>query len=163
EHAVVAGAASTVLAYLFPNDAKFFNDKAEEAGRSRLLAGVQYPSDVTAGLALGRAVGELVIARAKTDGSDAEWTGTVPTEPGHWTGTNPVGQTVGAWKTWVLTSGSQLRPGPPPAFDSAQEAAELAEVKNFPRTVATNARAWFWGPSLPRTYIYWNSQTNQKI
>lgn len=40
ERAVVAGAASAVLAYLLPNEAQFFADKAEEAGRSRLLAGV---------------------------------------------------------------------------------------------------------------------------
>src|SRR5262249_3410411 len=56
EHAVAAGAASAVLAFFFPGDAEFFKAKAEEAGRSRLLAGVNYPSDVTAGLELGRAV-----------------------------------------------------------------------------------------------------------
>src|SRR5262245_54864170 len=61
EHAAVAGAASEVLAYLFPAQAKFYRDKAEEAGRSRLLAGVQYSSDVQAGLDLGRAVANLVI------------------------------------------------------------------------------------------------------
>src|SRR5206468_1333389 len=42
EHAVTAGAASTVLAAIFPKDAQSFLDQAEEAGRSRLLAGVQY-------------------------------------------------------------------------------------------------------------------------
>ena len=54
EHAVAAGAASAVLAFFFPQQAAFFNAKAEEAGHSRLLAGVQYPSDVQAGLELGR-------------------------------------------------------------------------------------------------------------
>ncbi|GAC1538888.1 MAG: hypothetical protein NVS2B7_10230 [Herpetosiphon sp.] len=110
EHAVAAGAASQVLAYLFPADAQRFMDGADAAGRSRILAGVQYPSDVTAGLALGRTVGDLVIARAKTDGSDVPWSGSVPTDPGHWTGTNPVEPTLGSWKPWVLTTGSQLRP-----------------------------------------------------
>ncbi len=43
EHAATAGAASAVLAYLFPGDARLFADKADEAARSRLLAGVQYP------------------------------------------------------------------------------------------------------------------------
>jgi membrane-associated phospholipid phosphatase len=135
EHAVAAGAASIILAFLFPADAKLFSDKADEAGRSRLLAGVQYPSDVAAGLDLGRAVGALVVDRAKTDGSDARWTGTVPTGPGLWSGTNPAEPTVPTWKTWVLASGRQLRPGPPPAFDSAEEAAELAELKSFPRAL----------------------------
>jgi len=42
----------------------------------------------------------------------------------------------------VLSSGSAVRPGAPPAFDSAEQAAELAEVVNFPRTFATNAAAF---------------------
>jgi membrane-associated phospholipid phosphatase len=56
EHSAAAGAASAVLAYLFPKDAQFFIDRANEAGQSRLWAGVQYPSDVIAGLDLGRAL-----------------------------------------------------------------------------------------------------------
>src|SRR5262249_23763029 len=54
EHAAAAGAASAVLAYLFPNDAQSFMDQADMAGQSRLIAGVDYPSDVAAGLDLGR-------------------------------------------------------------------------------------------------------------
>lgn len=114
EHAVAAGAASTVLAYLFPDNAALFAEKAEEAARSRLLAGVHYPSDVEAGLALGRAVAEQVIAYAKADGADAVWDGVMPTEPGHWTGEKPVAPMAGAWKPWVLSSGSELRPPAPP-------------------------------------------------
>jgi hypothetical protein len=60
EHAAAAGAASAVLSYLFPNNAKFFEAQAEEAAQSRLLAGVDYPSDVKAGLELGRKVAALV-------------------------------------------------------------------------------------------------------
>jgi len=144
EHAVAAGAAAEVLAYIFPADAQSFADAANAAGRSRLLAGVQYPSDVAAGLALGRAVGDLVVARAKTDGSDQPWTGSVPTTPGHWNGTNPIEPTLGSWKPWLLSSGSQFRPGPPPAYDSAQEATELAELKNFVHTPATDRAAFYW-------------------
>ena len=40
EHAVVAGAAAAVLAYVIPQDAQLFTDKAEEAARSRVAAGV---------------------------------------------------------------------------------------------------------------------------
>jgi membrane-associated phospholipid phosphatase len=71
EHAVTAGAAATVLAYLLPADAALFAGWAEEAARSRLLAGTDYPSDVAAGLELGRRVGAVVVERAKADGSDA--------------------------------------------------------------------------------------------
>jgi membrane-associated phospholipid phosphatase len=165
EHAVAAGAAATVLTYIFPNIAGVFADKAEEAGRSRLLAGVQYPSDVAAGLALGRAVAARVIERAKTDGTDAQWTGTVPTGPGYWNGTNPILPLGGTWKTWVLTSGSEFRPGPPPAYDSAQKTAELEELKTFKRTPKTDADAFFWqyGAGVFNVYQYWNELTSKKL
>ena len=42
-------------------------------------AGLQVPSDHFAGLELGRRVASRVIEIAKADGSDAVWTGTVPT------------------------------------------------------------------------------------
>src|SRR5207247_955352 len=125
ERAVAAGAASTVLAYVFPADADAIAAWADEAARSRLEAGVAYPSDVAAGLALGRQVGERAVAWGRADGSDAIWTGSVPTEPGTWKGTNPIEPLAGTWKPWALTSGSQFRPGPPPAPDSEQFAREL--------------------------------------
>jgi membrane-associated phospholipid phosphatase len=167
EHAVAAGAASAVLTYLYPNDAKFFNDKAAEAATSRLLAGVQYRSDITAGLELGRAVAAFVIERAKADGSDARWTGTVPTGPGLWKGTNPAEPLAGSWKTWVLATGNQFRPEPPPAFDSTQEMTELMEVKTFPRPTPatglnfdTTRAAYFWQGQFLK---YWTDLTSQKI
>src|SRR5262249_10891191 len=90
EHAVAAGAAAEILAYIFPDRAAFFRERAEEAARSRLTAGVNYPSDVAVGLALGRQVAALVIARGKSDGTDGKWTGSVPAGAGRWTGTNPI-------------------------------------------------------------------------
>jgi membrane-associated phospholipid phosphatase len=165
EHAAAAGAASTVLAYLFPDNAKFFADEAEEAGQSRLLAGIDYPSDVKAGLELGRKIGALVVERGKADGSDVKWTGTVPTEKGKWTGTNPAFPMLGTWKPWILKSGDEFRPGPPPAFDSEQEKTELAEVVNFKRTPKTNADAFFWEYAVGGTRNYWffNELTTRKI
>jgi membrane-associated phospholipid phosphatase len=143
EHAAAAGAASSVLAYLFPNDAQSFMDQADMAGQSRLIAGVDYPSDVAAGLDLGRAVAARVIERARTDGSGIPWTGPMPTGPGIWYG-GPLLPGMGNWKTWVLESGSVLRPGPPPAFDSAERAAEIAEVKNYLRDSHPFEELFFW-------------------
>jgi hypothetical protein len=130
-----------------------------------LIAGVQYPSDIAAGQELGRAVATLVTDRARQDGSDVQWTGSVPTEPGHWTGTNPIFPLAGTWKTWALASGSELRPGPPPAFDSPEEAADLAEVNAFQRTPKTNSDAFFWeyASGGTRNYWFWNEQANKKI
>jgi membrane-associated phospholipid phosphatase len=165
EYAVTAGAASTVLAWLFPEDAQFFLDKAQESVRSRLLAGVEYPSDVEAGLKLGQQVADLVIARGKADGSDAKWTGSIPTEAGHWTGENPAFPTAGSWKTWVLTSGDEFRSPPPPAYDSAQEATDMAELKSFERTPVTNALAMFWefGAGGRRIHWFWNDVASRLI
>jgi membrane-associated phospholipid phosphatase len=165
EYAVTAGAASAVLGWLFPDKAQLYADKAQEAVNSRLLAGVEYPSDVEAGLALGRQVAELAIERGKTDGSDAPWTGSVPAEPGHWTGENPILPMAGTWQTWVLESPDQLRPAPPPAYDSEQLAAEMAEVRAFERTPVSNSIAMFWeyGSGGRRIYWFWNGIANRLI
>jgi len=144
EHAVAAGAASAILAYIYPDDAQSFQALAEEAGRSRLLAGVNYPSDVKAGLELGRTVAAKVIARAKADGSDAKWDGVIPAEPGHWTGEKPIEPLTGSWQTWVLTAGKELRPPAPPAYDSAQKQTELQEIQTYTRTWQSNQKAMFW-------------------
>ena len=73
----------------------------------------------TTAIALGRAVAAKVISWANSDGSAVEWTGSVPTTPGSWNGTNPLEPLAGTWKTWVLHSGDQLRPGPPPRCQRA--------------------------------------------
>jgi hypothetical protein len=64
---VFAGAASTVLAYLFPDKADDFKARAEEAVQVWVQAGLHYPSDVKADLELGRAVGALIVEWAKPD------------------------------------------------------------------------------------------------
>jgi membrane-associated phospholipid phosphatase len=165
EYAVTAGAASAVLAYLFPEDAQSFQEMAQEAVHSRLVAGVEYPSDVEAGLSLGQQVADLVIARGQADGSDAAWTGTVPTEAGMWTGENPIFPTAGSWKTWVLTSGDEFRPVPPPAYDSDEMTAQMDEVRNFERTPVTNSIAQFWefGSGGRRIYWFWNDVATRLI
>jgi membrane-associated phospholipid phosphatase len=146
EHAVVAGAASTVMAYLWPEEAEQYRAMAEEAAHSRLLAGVQYPSDVEVGLALGRAVGEKLVERAQNDGADAVWDGTMPEGPGYftWRGDGPAIPMAGTWQTWLLTSHDQLRPAAPPAYDSPERAAEIDAIKAYTRTFASDAAAFYW-------------------
>lgn len=149
DYAATAAAAATVLAYLVPAEAAYFHALAEEAGKSRLYAGVEYPSDYFAGLELGKRVAEQVIARARADGSDTLWTGTVPAGPCRWTGANPGNITAIYWKPFLLTSASEFRPAPPPGCDSQQTQSDLAQVRNFPRTLnlanlATNAKALYW-------------------
>jgi len=164
EHAVAAGAASEVLSYLFPERAQFFRDQAAEAVRSREVAGVNYPSDIEAGLTLGKKVAALAIERGKSDGTDAKWAGSVPDGPGKWTGTNPILPMAGTWKPWVLSSQNEFRPGPPLAYDSPQKKAELDEIKNFQRTPITINAAAFWEHAAGglRAHQYWNDQLSKK-
>ena len=68
EHAAAAQAAATVLAALLPAEAQSFQAMADQAGWSRVLAGVQFPSDYYAGAELGRRVAERVIAKASALG-----------------------------------------------------------------------------------------------
>jgi membrane-associated phospholipid phosphatase len=164
ERAVAAGAASTVLAYAFPADAELFNSWANEAAQSRVEAGVAYPSDTADGLTLGQQVGQKAVEWGRVDGSDAVWTGTVPNEPGKWTGTNPIEPTAGTWKPWALTSGSQFRPGPRAAPDSDEIKAEVAEVRDYPRTNLTNLTANFWEYYGGRaSFEYWNDLATRAI
>jgi membrane-associated phospholipid phosphatase len=133
-----------VLAHFLPAEAQSFQAMAEEAGWSRVLAGLQYPSDYEAGLALGQQVATAVIAKANADGSDATWTGSVPTGPCFWLGTNPGNVTAAGWNPILLSSPSEFRPAPPPACDSVQVLDETAAVRTFPRTFVTNYKAFYW-------------------
>ncbi len=144
EHAAAAQAAATVLAHFLPAEAGVFQTMAEQAGWSRVRAGLQYPSDYHAGLDLGRQVGEQVIAKANLDGSAAPWTGSVPVGPCKWTGANPGNVTAANWDPLLLDSPGQFRPAPPPACDSPEVQAETAAVRNFPRTFVTNYKAYYW-------------------
>ena len=149
DYAATAAAAATVMAYLVPAEAAYFQNLAEEAAKSRLYAGVEHPSDYFAGWELGRRVAEQVIARAQADGSDAVWTGSVPSGPCMWTGANPGNAAASGWRPLLLTSPSEFRPPPPPSCNSPEVQAQLAEVRNFPRglttaNLSTNARALYW-------------------
>ncbi len=153
EHAVAAGAAAAVLSYLYPDAAAGFASMAQEAAQSRVIAGASFPSDAQAGLDLGAQVGAAVIQWAKADGSDAQVSGTYPPTPGKWSGTNAVAPGAGQWKPWALNSTSDLRPGPPPGFDTTEGAAQLAAVKNVVRTADMNHTVWFWQPSFTTPWL----------
>lgn len=155
EHAVVAGAAATVLAYLVPDAAAGrFDALAAEAAASRIAAGAAFRSDIDLGLALGQAIGERAVARARADGSDAEWDpATMPTGPGFWQPTppdfveTPRYPMAGSWMPWVLASGDQVRPAPPPEYDSPVWQAELRMVQEVAANLSfeqERAAVW-WG------------------
>jgi membrane-associated phospholipid phosphatase len=168
EHAAMAGAASRVMAYLFPErPAAAYDAQAEAAAESRVVAGANYRSDVDAGLALGRAVAAAVIAKAKTDGYDRHFEGTIPTGVERWAPPpgarpdqrQPVEPLAGTWKTWV-TDVTTVRPPPPPAYGSETFVAEAKEVLETSRKLTDKdkeiARFWAGGAGTPLPPGIWN-------
>jgi membrane-associated phospholipid phosphatase len=63
-HSCVSAAAATVLKELFPERGAELDGWVEEAGLSRMYAGIHYRFDITAGANLGRAVAQWAIANA---------------------------------------------------------------------------------------------------
>ena len=66
---LASASAATVLSYLFPKDAQFFADKANEAALATFDASVHFQMDEDAGFVQGRAVAGKVLARAMSDGA----------------------------------------------------------------------------------------------
>jgi membrane-associated phospholipid phosphatase len=152
QEAAASGAAAAVLAYLYPDQAAAFAELA--AGKRPKRA-----------LEAGRRIGERLVARARTDGSDAVWQGTVPVGPGLWVPTPPafaapLEPLAGTWRTWNIDSGFALRPGPPTAFGSRAYALEVAEVYAVSRSLTDEQKriADFWadGPGTVTPPGHWN-------
>ncbi len=166
EQAVIAGAASRVLAYLYPErPPAFYDAMAQRAGRARVVAGVSYPSDVRAGMALGRGVGDAVIDYAKRDGSTRKWDRKRPRTGGSWEPppgslARPVAPEAGTWKTWVIESGRQFRAPPPPAYRSAAFRAQAQAVADAKARLTPGQKriASFWagGQGTPLPPGIWN-------
>lgn len=161
EHAAAGAAAAAVLAYAFPmEDAGRFQALAREAGESRVAAGMAYPSDVEAGLALGRQVAERVLRRAAEDGSSAAWDGAIPEGDHVWRPTParlvevPFDPMAGRWRPWVIADGSAFRPAPPPLPGSARFEADLEELRRMPvdLTREQSDAARYWATDAPSAW-----------
>ncbi|MGZ8541800.1 MAG: phosphatase PAP2 family protein, partial [Chitinophagaceae bacterium] len=71
EDAVVAGVCVELMKLLFPGEQEFIQKKAEEHKRSRIIAGANVRSDIEAGEALGKAVAQKFVTRARGDRAGA--------------------------------------------------------------------------------------------
>jgi hypothetical protein len=148
EDAVIEGASVEMLKLLFPGDQEYVQQKAEEHKRARILAGANVRSDLEAGEALGKAVAQKFVTRARGDragaavGTQAIWTKLetdciargekpwisleVPKRP-------PMLPVYGAVKAFLFDSLTQisLHPGPPPATASSKMQQETDEALDF--------------------------------
>ncbi|MDQ3703805.1 MAG: vanadium-dependent haloperoxidase [Chloroflexota bacterium] len=62
-HSTVAGAASEILSYFFPDFAGEFSNLANNIGMARLWAGIHWRSDHGFGIQLGRRIAQLIIVQ----------------------------------------------------------------------------------------------------
>lgn len=146
EDAVVTGVCTELLKLLFPGDQEYIQAKAEEHKKARIISGANVRSDLEAGEALGRAVAQKFVARARGDragtagGSPAVWaqleTDCIARGEAPWISQEspkrpPMLPLFGRVKTFLfdsLTMVTQIRPPAPPSTSSQQFKDETAEV-----------------------------------
>jgi PAP2 superfamily protein len=163
DRGAVAGASAVVLTYFDPADAQLFENQVQQQAN----AGPGQPNpDFIRGEAVGRQVGAEAIARARTDGFDLPWTGTVPVGTGLWFSSAkppqpPANAQLPGMRPFFLTSPNQFRPKPPPAFGSPAYLPVLAEVRSISdtRTAEQVSIALFWARGAGTTSIggLWNT------
>jgi hypothetical protein len=119
-------------------------------------------SPVDPGLAFGESVANQILELRQNDGAAVAAYPYLPPNAGAvgvWTpiSSAPAAQALlpgwGNVTPWVLTSGSQFRPGPPPALDSERYAKDYNEIlqigvsMNSPRSAVQTGIALFWRAS----------------
>ncbi|HWF44643.1 MAG TPA: phosphatase PAP2 family protein [Candidatus Kapabacteria bacterium] len=134
DHAAIAAASASVLRSLYPNDVVWIDSLLAAHEASRISGGYNYPSDITTGDSIGLQVGEIILSGATSDGSDAAWSGTIPTGDSCWYSAQtpaapPLLPMWGDVKCWVITDMNAVSPAPPPSWNSSAYLASLQEVR----------------------------------
>ena len=178
EDAVIAGVAGEMMKLLFPGDQDFIQQKIEEHKKARIIAGANVRSDMEAGEALGKAVAQKFVTRARGDRAGTAGGSLViqgqmeqdciargeipwisqenPKRPG-------MLMLFGKVRTWLfdsLTMVTTIRPPAPPSTSSQQFKDELEEVRHMSTSLSPEKRAiahfWADGISTPTPPGHWN-------
>ncbi len=152
EDAVLSGVTAEMLKVLFPAALEEITLRAAEQRNAALWSGKATASDISAGLALGKAVASIILApgtgRFRTDGmgatigTPASWQaladgatarGEIPWKSLETPVRPPMLPGFGKVKAWNMTPAQIVaeRPLPPPATASAEMADEVTEVKYY--------------------------------
>ena len=164
KEAAAVSAAHRVLSGMFPSQSAALNS-AYTASLSTIVDG----SSKTSGIALGQTVADSMLAWRSTDHSSDMGMFMGGTNPGEWRPTPP-NYAMAMMPQWpnvtpfVMTSGSQFRPGQPPALTGVEYAQALNEVKDIgmknslSRTAEQTTIAYFWAdsPGTITTAGRWN-------
>jgi hypothetical protein len=178
EDAVVAGAAVEMMKLLFPGDQEYIQQKAEEHKRARIIAGANVRSDIEAGEALGKAVAQKFVTRARGDragaavGTPTDWakleTDCIARGETPWYSLEepkrpPMLPMYGKVKAFLFDSltAISLRPGPPPLTGSKKMQDETEEIysltKNDTREHYRIVHFWADGAGTSTPAGHWDA------
>lgn len=147
EDAVISGVTVEMLKVLFPAAVEEITQRAAEQRNAALWSGKASSSDIAAGLALGKAVAAVFVARAGADGmknavgNPAQWQafadsavahGEIPWKSQESPPRPPMLPNFGLLQTWLMTPTEVTaeRPPAPPSTSSTQMQQEVAEVRH---------------------------------
>jgi membrane-associated phospholipid phosphatase len=177
EDAVISGVTVEMLKVLFPASLEEITLKAAEQRNAALLSGKATASDLAAGLALGKSVAALFLARATGDGmrnaggNPVLWKGFADTAVAHgeipWISQDvparpPMLPLFGQVRAWNMTPADIVaeRPPAPPSTQSQQMKDELAVVKktaaNLSDAQLAIAQKWNDGAGTYSPPGHWN-------
>jgi hypothetical protein len=154
KEAAAASAGYHVLLQVYPDQKSRL-----DADLSKLLASISDSDAKAKGIELGRQAAQEMAAARANDGSSAPESYRYVTQPGVYVPTAiVVSSTVSGWTPWVMSSGSQFRPAPPPALQSETWTRDLNEVrdmgalKSSKRSAEQTNIARFWFLTGARSY-----------
>jgi hypothetical protein len=177
EDAVMSGVAAEMLKLLFPAAVEEITMRAGDQRNAAFWAGKAAPSDLSAGLALGKAVAAVFAARAASDGmrnavgTRAQWDalaasavarGEIPWISLDTPPRPPMLPFFGQVRAWSMAPADVVaeRPGPPPSTSSAKMQQELAEVRSYSDNVTREqvaiAHKWSDGAGTYTPPGHWN-------
>jgi hypothetical protein len=172
----MSGVNAELMRLLFPAYVELITLKAGEQRQAALLSGKATARDIAAGVALGRAIAAVFVARAASDGmgaaggSPALWAtlparaagrGDIPWQSMDNPARPPMLPFFGNVRAWMLTPEQIVteRPAPPPSTSSPLMAEELAEVRRYvdngTREELAVANFWADGPGTPTPPGHW--------
>jgi hypothetical protein len=154
KEAAAASAAYDILVALYPDQ------KADlDATLAASLSGITETEAKSKGIELGKKAAAGIIALRANDSSDKTENYRPYATPGIYVPTTlPIESTSPALTPWVMGTGSQFRPGPPPALSSETWTRDLNEIREIgsrnssKRTAEQTNIGRFWFQTGPRTY-----------
>ena len=154
KEAAAASAAHAVLSAIYPDQ-----QQKLDAALAESLAKINEGDSKAKGIDLGKRAAAGIIALRANDGTAVAETYRPFTNAGVYVPTTiPVFSTWGASTPWVMTTGSQFRPEPPPALNSTTWANDVNEVRQLGgrnssiRTAEQTNIGRFWFFTGPQTW-----------